>query len=259
MAFLAFSHKDKVAKLVFSVMVMERAIISMCGRFGLAASISEINQVYGVNGRAAIPQRYNIAPTQPVLTVRLDEKCLRELVATQWGLVPSWAKELRKDKPLINARSETIAVKPSFKGSFKRRRAIVPATFWYEWKSVRGYKQPYVVESAEGGLFGFAAIWDVWNGVGGESWLETMAIVTAPTTGALRPLHHRRPLVLAAHDYDAWLEPHDPMPKDFIESFNWVPENAFHWCPVSKRVNNVGNDDKNLLGPPEQEPQGSLF
>ncbi len=205
-----------------------------------------------------IPARYNIAPRQPVLIVRVGEQGLRELVAVEWGLVPEWKKEIG-DKPLINARLETIEAKPSFRSSIKRKRCLVPFDGWYEWKSEHGKKQPYLIEPTDGSLAAFAGIWSTWHGPGGDFWLETMSIITASTVGPMRPLHHRRPLVVPPDQFDAWLQPQDPLPRRFLNSFDWVPETAFHWRAVSTRVNGVRIDDETCLLPAEIDPQHSLF
>jgi len=230
----------------------------MCGRYHFSSPIENVSKLFGVAAAAAIPPRYNIAPRQPVLIVRVGEQGARELVAVEWGLVPEWKKEIG-DKPLINARLETIEVKPSFRSSIKRKRCLVPFDGWYEWKTEQGKKQPYLIEPANGELAAFAGIWSTWHGPGGDFWLETMAIVTAPTVGPMRSLHHRRPLVVAPEQFDAWLQPQDPLPRGFLNGFDWVAEAAFHWRAVSTRVNGVRLDDESCLLPAEVDPQQSLF
>lgn len=231
----------------------------MCGRFILTSPVDVISDVFGVETHANIPMRYNIAPTQPVLIVRNSEKNKRELATVEWGLVPEWAKELRREKPIINARVETVLGKPSFRSPIKRTRCLVPADGWYEWKAARGFKQPWLMEQAGSGPIAFAGIWTTWHGTDGESWLETMAMLTAPAQGPLKAVHHRRPLIVAPNEYGDWLEPHDPLPRDFLEGFSWVPEVAFTMRKVARYVSNVRNDDVGCIAPPEDEKQGSLF
>lgn len=230
----------------------------MCGRYLLSSPVENVRRLFGVNAAAAFLPRYNIAPRQPVLIIRAGESGTSELVAVEWGLVPEWKKEIG-DKPLINARVETIEAKPSFRSSIKRKRCLVPFNGWYEWKSENGRKQPYVIEPSGGELGAFAGIWSTWHGPGGDFWLETMAIVTDATSGPMRRLHHRRPLVVPPEQYDTWLQPQDPLPRGFFGSFNWVPETAFHWRSVSTRVNSVSIDDESCLLPAEVDPQRSLF
>lgn len=230
----------------------------MCGRYLLSSPVENVRRLFGVAATVAIQPRYNIAPRQPVLIVRVGEQGTRELVAVEWGLVPEWKKEVG-DKPLVNARVETVEVKPSFRSSIKRKRCLVPFDGWYEWKNEQGRKQPYLIEPTNGELAAFAGIWSTWHGPGGDFWLETMAILTAPTTGPMKQLHHRRPLVVEPEQFDAWLLPQDPLPRDFLNSFDWVPETAFHWRTVGTRVNSVRVDDEACLLPAEIDPQHSLF
>jgi len=231
----------------------------MCGRYSLVSTVDELSRHFGVDTHANIPARYNIAPTQPVLVVRHDAQGERELAAVEWGLIPEWQKKGRHDKPLINARIETITEKPSFRGPIKRTRCLVPADGWYEWKTKRGAKEPWLMEQAEGGPFAFAGIWTTWHGEGGEHWLETMAIVTAAATGPLQRVHGRKPLVVTPNDYEPWLKAEDPLPRDFLESFDWASENSFNLRRVSRRINSVKYDDADCIAPPEDDPQASLF
>jgi putative SOS response-associated peptidase YedK len=230
----------------------------MCGRYVLTSPEDMISSLFGVPARFPIPERYNVAPQQPVLVVRNDEHGKPELAAVQWGLVPEWKKE-QGGKPLVNARIETVEVKPSFRSSIKRKRCLVPFDGWYEWKSTHARKQPYFIEPSGGGPHAFAGIWSTWHGPGGENWLESMAIITAPAIGPLSKVHHRRPLVVPHGQYDQWLQAHDPLPRGFLNSFAWLPETGFSWRTVSQRVNDVRADDKLCLGPSELEAQHSLF
>ena len=173
--------------------------------------------------------------------------------------MPEWAKELRREKPMINARVETIVEKASFRSPMKRTRCLVPADGWYEWTGRVGAKQPWLMENATSTPFAFAGLWTTWHGTDGESWLETMAILTAPAQGPLKSIHLRRPLVVSSDQYDDWLEAHDPLPRDFLKSFHWVEETNFTMQKVSRRVSNVSNDDVGCIAPPPDEKQGSLF
>ncbi|GHF23512.1 DUF159 family protein [Kordiimonas sediminis] len=230
----------------------------MCGRYTLVDAIEELRKTFGVQAPVAIDPRYNIAPRQPVLIVRHDEYGKRELVAVEWGFVPEWAKEINT-KPLINARIETVEVKPSFRSSVKRKRCLVPFSGWYEWRRQNGLALPYYISPTKKSPAAFAGIWSTWHGPEGEHWLETMAIVTAEATGPLRSVHKRKPLVVQPHQYEAWLRPEDPLPRGFLKSFDWMPETQFHWQAVSRRVNSVRFDDPACLLPNDDVSQGSLF
>ena len=230
----------------------------MCGRYALRALLEEIEHLFAIKGSAGIPARYNIAPRQPVLIVRNNEHSQRELAAVEWGLIPEWKKEVG-DKPLINARVETVEVKPSFRSSIKRKRCLVPFDGWYEWKPEPGRKQPYLFEARDAGMHAFAGIWSTWHGPGGDHWLETMAILTAPARGHFKNVHHRRPLVVRPDQFDDWLQPQDPLPRGFLNGFDWIPENAFTYRPVGSRVSNVRFDDPSCLDPAMTHAQHSLF
>ncbi len=230
----------------------------MCGRFVLATRDDVLAYLFGVPVPTPIPERYNIAPTQPVLVVRHSEQNTKELAAVQWGLVPEWKKEIG-DKPLINARVETVEVKPSFRSSIKRKRCLVPFTGWYEWKTVDGLKVPHFISHMDGDLHAFAGIWSTWHGPNGDHWLETMAIVTAASEGTMKGMHHRKPLVVKPEQFEYWLMPQDPLPRNFLNSFNWEEEQHFHWRPVSRKVSSVRYDAADCLDPPEENPQGVLF
>lgn len=231
---------------------------AMCGRYTLTSPHDALERLFELPGNVPIPARYNIAPRQPVLIVRNSEQGLREMAAVEWGLVPEWKKEVG-DKPLINARIETVEAKPSFRSSIKRKRCLVPFDGWYEWKTINGRKQPYLIEPHKTGPMAFAGIWSTWHGPGGEHWLETMAILTAATSGVMSRLHHRRPLVVPPEQYGDWLQAHDPLPRGFLAGFRWEAETAFQWQAVSMRVNNVRFDDPSCQFPAETERQHSLF
>lgn len=241
----------------------------MCGRFLLTSPIDTLRQTFGVDTHANIPSRYNIAPTQPILALRLTETDglhpgPKQLAAMEWGLVPEWSKE-RSAKPLINARSETAREKPSFRASVKRRRCLIPANGWYEWKSEAGVKQPYLMQPKDGELFAFAGLWSLWHGPGGEHWLETAAILTEQAKGPLAKVHGRKPVMLKPAYWDSWLQPQDPTPADFLAGLPRLAEDSFDLIRVSRRVNSIHFDD-DLCIAPEKQPtaaplpvQGSLF
>jgi len=230
----------------------------MCGRYMMTSSKEAMRHAFDIVAESDIPPRYNIAPRQPVLVVRIGEQGERELAAVEWGLIPEWKKEIG-DKALLNARIETITEKPSFRSSIKRKRCLVPFNGWYEWKTVNGLKVPHLVSLQDGALAAFAGIWSVWHGPSGDNWLETMAIVTAPTTAKMRSLHHRRPLAVKPEQYGDWLEPQDPLPRGFLSSFDWIEEQAFEWSAVSQKVNSVRIEGPACIAPPKEERQQSLF
>lgn len=249
----------------------------MCGRFVLTSPHQAMERLFDVTIGRDLPARYNLAPGQPILIVRRKERDgpsdpspsdpspsdlgppERELAVVEWGLVPPWMKQRPTSRPMINARSETVADKPAFRAAYRRRRCLVPASGWYEWRSVGpGPKQPVFIHVPDAPLIAFAAIWERWHGPDGGNWLETVAIVTRPALPSLAPLHPRMPLVLHPGDYAPWLDPADPPPPDLIARLAGYPDQAFAWHPVSLRVNNVRHDDPMCVAPAE-DLQGSLF
>jgi putative SOS response-associated peptidase YedK len=167
----------------------------MCGRFALFASGEELRERYPFVEDAQIEPRYNIAPTQPVKIVR-ETDMGREMVSLRWGLIPSWARDPTTTYPLINARAETVAQKPSFRAAFKQRRCLIPASGYYEWQKTDGSKQPHFIRPHGGGLFAFAGLWEG----------ETCTILTTTANDLMRPLHERMPVILDPTAEALWLD-----------------------------------------------------
>src|SRR5215211_4939508 len=159
----------------------------MCGRFTLRAPAERVKREFQLREVASTEARFNISPTQNVLAVRekMDE---REAVHLKWGLIPSWAKDASIGARLINARSETVTEKPSFREAFKRRRAIIPADGIYEWQRAEDRKQPYYIHMRDGSLFGFAGLWDRWRNEEGDV-IESCSILTTEANEVFRPVH----------------------------------------------------------------------
>jgi putative SOS response-associated peptidase YedK len=177
----------------------------MCGRFFTEVTPDALLQRFGVTVKTNLEPRYNIAPTQPVWIVRNNERGMREMMPVRWGLVPAWAKEIGT-APLINARAETIAEKPSFQGAYKYRRGILPVSGWYEWRTEGKRKIAFAQHLPDREMLGLACIWEVWQGRGEGSWLESCAIITMDAFGPSAAVHHRMP-VLVHPDMDGlWIK-----------------------------------------------------
>lgn len=227
----------------------------MCGRYTLIANAEAIRLLFGVpafDERLVVP-RYNIAPTQPIVVVRPTPKG-RELVPMRWGLIPTWAKDPKALPLMIMARADGIGEKPAFRGAFRYRRCLIPASGFYEWQArggARGPKQPYLLRpaaaDADGGLIAFAGLWETWHGADGSE-IDTAAIVTTHANAAMRPIHERMPVVLAADDFDAWLS--TATEPDLAQALlKPPPDDRLAAMPVSTRVNAVANDDPQLWEP----------
>ena len=226
----------------------------MCGRYAITMPIDSMRELFGFEARPNLAERYNVAPTQEIPAVRIGYSGQgRELAAFSWGLVPSWAKDPAAANRMINARGETIAEKSSFRSAFKRRRCLIPANGFYEWKGgVKGPKHPYFIQLEDGVPFAFAGIWERWEGGDGDHW-ETCAIVTTDANDALRPIHHRMPVILSPENHETWLTAEPKEAAAFMTPYSGEVE---AW-PVDTLVNKVQNDGPELVArskaaPPEK-------
>ena len=166
----------------------------MCGRYAVTSAPEAIRALFGYPEQPNFPPRYNIAPTQPIAIVRLrDGK--RQFALVRWGLLPSWVKDPKNFTLLINARGESVIDKPAFSAAMKRRRCLIPADGFYEWKAIGTRKQPYYVRAKSGQPLAFAGLWETWTGPNGEG-LETAAVVTTRSNRALADIHERMPVIV---------------------------------------------------------------
>lgn len=219
----------------------------MCGRFTLIAEGSQLALALGLSEPPTqMAPRYNIAPTQPVAVVRHDGKKERELTHMHWGLIPSWSKDLSWAGRMINARSETVAEKPSFRNAFKHRRCLIPTTGFYEWQKTPDGKQPILI-TADAEIMAFAGLWEHWSSPDGSE-IESCTIVTMAPNELMAQVHNRMPVILKPEDFDLWLDRHAPLPA--VESlFKPYPQAEMHLTPVSKYVNNARNDGPRCIEP----------
>jgi putative SOS response-associated peptidase YedK len=227
----------------------------MCGRFVITSPPAALRQVFGYLEQPNFPPRFNIAPTQPVPVV-IIENGVRHFRLMRWGLLPAWVKDPKQFSLVINARSETLLEKPAFKNAIRRRRCLIPADGYYEWNTTGERKRPYFIHRRDGQPVGFAALSETWMGPNGEE-LDTVAIVTAAASPDLAVLHHRVPVTISPADFDRWL---DGFPDDVTEAMALLiapREGEFAWHEVSTRVNRVANDDAQLLLPITDEQRAA--
>ena len=221
----------------------------MCGRFSQFHSWEEVHAYLNIFGAPRnLPARYNIAPTQDAAVVRHGAEG-RALDFLRWGLVPSWAKDNSMAARMINARAETVAEKPSFRGAFRKRRCLVPADGFYEWRGAKGAKKPYRILNADGKMFAFAGLWERWEKSGGKP-LESFTIITTEANGKLAPLHARMPVILDPADFERWLSP-DLAANEALDLLRPAPDSAVDFHAVSTHVNNARNDDPSCIEPLE--------
>lgn len=220
------------------------------------SQLAELFQVDDVVVATPPEPRYNVAPTLDVLAVAESKRtAARRLGTFRWGLVPSWAKDPSIGGKLINARAESLTEKPAFRTALARRRCLVPADAFYEWKrppTGKGPKQPYVIRHRDGTPLVFAGLWEVWREPGAEDddgWLRTCTIITTEANDVVRPLHDRMPLVLAPTDWDRWLDPAVDEAAGVEDLLVAAPADEFEVYAVSTEVNNVRNDGPQLIDP----------
>jgi putative SOS response-associated peptidase YedK len=217
----------------------------MCGRFSNKSSSEKIKREFNVTEVPTVAPRYNIAPTQNIIAIN-QEAGEREAKTFKWGLVPSWAKDTLIGARLINARSETVTEKPSFREAFKRRRCIIPADGFYEWQRAGGRKQPYYFSMKDGRPFGFAGLWDRWKTPEGGV-LETCTILTTGANEKVTVVHERMPVILSPSDYDLWLDEDVRKLELLKELFRPYPSAEMSSYPVSTLVNSIRNDGAELI------------
>jgi len=221
----------------------------MCGRFTLTVDEGELNQQFP---DFAFPQgvapRYNIAPGQPVLALANDDKRTADFFT--WGLIPSWAKDPAIGNRMINARAETLAEKPSFRGSLKYKRCVIFADGFYEWKAVAGSKAkvPHYVKMKDEAPFAFAGLWDNWQSPDG-SLIRSCTIITTAPNPLMAAIHNRMPAILEHHDIPSWLDS-APRAAESLQPL-LAPYSAERMTAhvVSTMVNRPANDSPECIAP----------
>ncbi len=219
----------------------------MCGRFVITSPPAALRQMFGYVEQPNFPPRYNVAPTQPIPVIILENGA-RHFRLMRWGLLPAWVKDPRQFTLLINARSETVLDKPAFRNAIRRRRCLVPADGYYEWQATPGRKRPHFIQRVDRSPVGLAALAETWTGPNGEE-LDTVAIVTAPASAELKPLHHRVPVTLMPDDFERWLDCATYDAEEVMPLLAAPRDGEFTWHEISTRVNHVANDDAQLILP----------
>jgi putative SOS response-associated peptidase YedK len=228
----------------------------MCGRFGLIPTPDQVAELFALAELEDFPPRYNIAPTQPILMVmsgppREPGSNLpdRKALLVRWGLWPAWAKDTKRLPLLINARSEEAAEKPAFRNAMRHRRALAPASGFFEWqKTGPKSKQAYWIRPKGGGIVAFGGLMETWHEPGGSE-IDTGAILTTSANSDLAIIHDRMPVVIKPQDFARWLDCRNYEPRDVADLMQPVEPGYFERIPVSDRVNSHAN-----IGPENIEP-----
>ncbi|SDH76240.1 SOS response-associated peptidase [Alteribacillus bidgolensis] len=221
----------------------------MCGRYTLVVNLHKIQNHFQVN-HAAIKEyepNYNIAPSQNILAIVNDGQSNR-LGPLKWGLIPFWAKNKKIGYKMINARKETLHEKSSFKHALKKRRCIIPADGFYEWKTENGKKQPYRIYLKNEEVFGFAGLWEKWKNKNGGN-VFSCTIITAKANDFMRDIHERMPVILTKNNEKEWLNPDKQDPFDAAQLLTPVDSSFMATYKVSAEVNNPKNNHEGLIRP----------
>jgi putative SOS response-associated peptidase YedK len=225
----------------------------MCGRFAITSPPEAVRAYFRYAEQPNFPPRYNIAPTQPIPIVtarRGPEGASRHFQLARWGFLPSFVKDVKKFPLIINARAETLIEKPSFRAALRRRRCLVPADCWYEWRAnLKGPKTPFLLRGRGGGPMAFAGLWETYADAGGGE-IDTACIVTTSANGATVAIHDRMPAVIAPRDFDRWLDPDETVPAP-LGLLRPAPEDAIEFFAIPPLVNRVSEDRPEIQQPVE--------
>ncbi|MGW8311964.1 MAG: SOS response-associated peptidase [Desulfuromonadales bacterium] len=220
----------------------------MCGRFVLENTPEQIMKVYRLSSLPDLSPRYNVAPGQQIAVVRQQNGGDRELAFLQWGLIPAWAKDPTTGYKMINARSETVHEKPSFKQALYARRCIIPVSGFYEWEKSGRHRIPHYIHLRGGDVMSLAGLWERWKSPEGVE-LQTCTILTTSANSLIKKLHDRMPVILHREEFRLWLNKDIDDVKQFAELFHPYPSDQLAEYVVAREVNSPGNDSPRLIAP----------
>lgn len=221
----------------------------MCGRFTLTVDAHQIREAFPwISVPENVQPRYNIAPSQPIAVVPNDRN--NELDYFVWGLIPSWAKDPNIGNRMINARGETVEEKPSFRAAFRRRRCLILADGFYEWKKEEEQKAktPFYIRMKNNTPFAFAGLWENWHAPDGSNILSCTIITTQPNE-LLQEIHNRMPVILPEREYKTWLQPDEALVTELKPLLIPYPSEEMTAYPVSRLVNNPANESPSCIQP----------
>lgn len=205
----------------------------MCGRFSLTASVEGLISHFGLTRSLYMSPRYNIAPQEMIPVIRNS----KEVDFLKWGFKPNWFTDPQSEKGFINARSETILEKPSFKRAFEKRRCLIIADGYYEWKIIGRIKQPYYIKRKDSQVFAMAGIWED----------ESCAILTTDANALIAPFHDRMPVILTEKNYENWLNASSPIQSIIMPLLTPTLSETLQIYPVTTRVNNPNHDSPECI------------
>jgi len=218
----------------------------MCGRYALTLPPDAVRAYFGYSDQPNFPPRYNIAPTQPVPVVHLQDG-VRRFTLMRWGFLPAWVKDPKEFPLVINIRSETVREKASFRSAFLRRRGLMPADGFYEWQKIGRESRPFLLRRPDRAVFAFPALFETYASPDGSE-IDTAALINTSANGVIAAIHERSPVILAAEHFDEWLDP--ATPPDAARALLRPPaEDLLEMIPIGRDVNKVANDDAGLQRP----------
>lgn len=218
----------------------------MCGRFTLTTTADIVADVFGAAAPADFAPRYNIAPSQSVLVVRVAASDGgRRLDQVRWGLIPFWAKDPAIGNRMINARAETVAEKPAYRAAFRHRRCLVAADGFYEWQKTPDGKRPHWIHRSDGAPFALAGLWESWQS--GDEAIESCTIITTTPNALMEPIHDRMPVILDAGEYARWLGPCEGDTAALVDLLEPCPDGLLRADVVGTYVNNPRHDDPRCI------------
>jgi putative SOS response-associated peptidase YedK len=219
----------------------------MCGRYALKSTPAELITHFSLDECADFAPRYNIPPGTDIPVIRRSPEGKRVLHLLRWGLVPHWANDPGIGAKLNNARGESVAEKPSFREAFKRRRCLIPASGFFEWRAEGKIKQPYYISLKSGEPMAMGGLWESWRTPDGGS-LRTVCIVTTGPNAVMEPIHDRMPVIVAAEHWQSWLS---GMPEEMAGLVVPYRDGEMQAWPVSRRVSKIQDEDEGLIEPIE--------
>ncbi len=222
----------------------------MCSRYSLTSPPEAVRAYFGYRDTPNFPARYNIAPTQAVAVVRHDREGQRQFRLMRWGLLPSFVKDLKQFPTLINARSEDVLDKPSFRQAMRYRRCLVPADGFYEWTGPKGKRRPFLLRPPAPQLIAFAGIYERWRDAEGAE-IDSVAILTCPANRTVGTLHDRMPVVLPVEHFEAWLDVKGTDAETALALLQPAPDDLFEAIEMHPKINDSKRDEPGIQEPLE--------
>lgn len=220
----------------------------MCSRYSLTSPPEAVRAYFAYRETPNFPARYNVAPTQPVPVVCLDQAGKRSFRMMRWGLLPPFVKDQKSSPTLINARSEGITEKPAFRNAFAHRRCLIPADGFYEWTGPKGKRRPFFLRPPDGGLIAFAGLWERWRDKTGQE-TDTVAILTCAANALVAALHDRMPVILPPEHFEAWLDSERTPPETAQAMLQPAADDLLESIEMHPKINDSRRDEPGLQEP----------